>query len=293
MLKEMETSTDGASTGRSCVFCPGPAGNREHALPQWVASAMQRGSAPTTPRFFSDLDGWEAQGAARKTDDLVTKRVCKTCNNGWMNKLEDAVIPFLSDLVKPDRTNFDREALQQLRGHEPSLRRWLTKTAITLSHLVSRSRVDQVPSHLAEETMQDRLPDTALIYAGWISTPNFCATINPGFPAFINGKFSRNLVRNDGRDLFHFGIQLNHFAVRIVNVPGGGMVLLDRPEAGAPFSPSFITKRAHGAELDDSAVFPDFPSFMKACCATLGDAPLTETALKEAERSLWSPGIIP
>lgn len=289
----METSPDKPSSGRVCVFCGQSAGSREHALPQWLAAAMENGARPSTPHFFSDTDGWESQGAARKTNDLVTKRVCKKCNTGWMKKLEDAVIPFLSDLVKPGQTNFGRETLHLLRRHEPILRRWMTKTAITLSHLVSRSGVEQVPSHLAQETMEDRLADTALIYAGWVSKSDFAATINPGFPAFINGKFSRNLVRKDGRDLFHFGIQLNHLAVRIINVPGGGMVLLDRPEAGEPFSPSFVTERAHGAELQESAVFPDFPSFMKACCATLGEFPPTRDALREAGSSLWSPSVVP
>jgi hypothetical protein len=126
-----------------------------------------------------------------------------------------------------------------------------------------------------------------------LSTSDFAATINPGFPAFISGKFSRNLVRNDGRDLFHFGIQLNHLALRIVNAPGGGMVLLDRPETGPPYSPSFLTNRAHGAEIEESAVFPDFPAFMKACCVTLGEIQPTQADLKEARRSLWSAGIIP
>ena len=292
-MTHVTTPSSNVPKGRECVFCGGPAGSREHALPTWLAEHLQAGKIPVYPRFFSDTHGWEAQGGARGAGNLITKRVCTSCNCGWMADLEGEVSAILSDLVRVGRSSLDRTSLQSLRQHEVVIRRWLTKTAITMSHLVSRSGGAQVPEHLANETKLNTLQDTALIYAGWIGEPGFNSMTNAGFPAFFNGKFSRNFVRKDGRDHFHFALQINHLVVRITNAPGGGLILLDPPKDGPSYSPCFITERLLEVDHDDSPIFPDFPSFIKACFPLFGQGQPTRGALQEAGESIGRPGIVP
>lgn len=288
-------------TERNCVFCDAPAGSREHALPLWLVEAMQATTNPALPFYVGDRTGVELQGNPRATSDLVTKRICASCNSGWMADLEGETKEFLGDLVKPDRTDFSRSSLQQLRIHEPTLRRWLVKSAETLSHLASRSGVQQVPPHLAQLVKENRTPETCLIYAGWLSTPEYNSEIGRGFRAFHNGKFSRNL---ESPETFNFSIQLNHLALRIANAPQSKQIIpgvkekrifesqwmlmtcLNAEEQSC--SPCFVTARTTNMEESDSPVFKDFSEFRRACVVCTGLIPweFEETEILAAQKSL-------
>ncbi len=280
-------------TQRTCVFCDAPAGSREHALPTWLVEAMQATAAPALPFHVGDRAGVELQGNPRATSDLVTKRICSSCNSGWMSALESEVKTMLEDLVKPDIKDFSRDTLQRLRQHELTLRRWLVKTAATLSHLASRSGVQQIPPHIASLVWQDKTPETCLIYAGWLPVTGFNSEIGRGFRAFHNGDFSRNL---ESPDTFNFVIQLNHLALRVANSPPCKLVKPDTTETrsldsqwmlipwtnaeGQSCSPCFITRRTIDMEESASPVFKDFSEFGKACVVCTG---LIPPAFKESE----------
>jgi hypothetical protein len=286
---------------RNCVFCDGPAGSREHALPKWLVEAMQANTNRALPSYLGDRTGVELQGNPRATSNLITKRVCSTCNSGWMGELEGGMKKILEDLVKPDRKDFSRASLQQLRTHEPALRRWLVKTAETLSHLVSRSGVQQVPPHIAPLVRENKTPETCLIYAGWLPATGYNSEIGRGFRAFHNGEFSRNL---ENSDTFNFSIQLNHLALRIANAPQSWLKnpsTGDRPPLDSQWllmtcqnaekqscSPCFITERTTDMEHSDSPVFKDFSDFGKACVVCTGLIPqeFEESEILAAQKSL-------
>jgi hypothetical protein len=289
------------------VFCNGPAGSREHALPTWLVEAMQATANPALPFYVGDKTGVELQGNPRATGSLITKRICSTCNSGWMAELEGQTKEILADLVKTDRTDFSRSSLQQLRMHEPTLRRWLVKTAETLSHLASRSGVQQVPPHFAPLVRQDKMPETCLIYAGWLPDVGYNSEIGRGFRAFHNGVFSRNL---ESPVTFNFSIQLNHLALRIANVPPSKLVNPETKEKRIlesqwmlmtcsnveerPCSPCFITERTANMELPESPLFKSFSDFAKACVVCTGLIPykFEESQILAAQKSLSQP-IIP
>lgn len=286
---------------RNCVFCVRPAGSREHALPTWLVEAMQIENKPALPFFIGDRNGTEFQGGIRATNNLVTKRVCRICNSGWMSHMEGQVKEILIDLVNPDRTDFSRSSLQQLRTYEPILRSWLVKTAETLSHLTSRSNVKQVPVHIAPLVKKNKTPETCLIYAGWVSTGGFNSEIGRGFRAFHNGEFSRNLENSES---FNFSIQLNHLALRISNaspswevnqltgtrrrLDADWMLMHSKGPDDQSCSPSFITERTTCMEHSDSPVFKDFSDFGKACVVCTGLIPcdFEELQILAAQASL-------
>lgn len=288
-------------TERSCVFCNGPAGSREHALPTWLVEAMQATANPALPFYVGDKTGVELQGNPRATGSLITKRICSTCNSGWMAELEGRAKEILQDLVRPCRIDFSRESLQQLRTHEPILRRWLVKTAETLSHLVSRSGIQQIPNIFAPLVMQNQTPETCMIYAGWVPTGGYNAEIGRGFRAFYNAEFSRNL---ESPETFNFAIQLNHLALRIANAPpswevnqltgqrrrldSNWMLMHWKGPDDQSCSPSFITPRTILMEQSDSPIFKEFSEFGKACviCAGLIPCEFEESQILAAQASL-------
>jgi len=221
-----------------------------------------------------------------------------------MGDLEGQMKEILMDFIKPDRTDFSRTSLQQLRLHEPTLRRWLVKTAETLSHLVSRSGVQQIPSHFAPLARQDQIPETCLIYAAWLPTFGYNAEIGRGFRAFHNGQFSRNL---ESPGTFNFSIQLNHLALRIANaspswlvnqvtgersrLDSDWMLMQWKDPSDKSCSPCFITPRTATLEETDSPIFKNFSEFTKACVVCTGLIPpeFEESEILAAQESLSRP----
>lgn len=291
-------------TERKCVFCDNPAGSREHALPRWVVEVTGLADNPVLSWYVSDQTGVELQGGPRGTDNLVTKRVCHSCNTGWMSDLENQVKTFIEPLIRPDRIDFPREELQQLCNNEPTLRRWLVKTAETLSHLASQSGVQQIPSHYGPLVREDQTPDTCLIYAGWLPSGEIKSVIGRGFQAFNNGVFSRNL---ESAETFNFSIQLNHLALRITNAPpsrevnrltghsrrldSNWILMTWNGPDGRSCSPSFVTPRTAFMEKFDSPLFQNFNEFSKACIMCTGHIPTSFEVheLDAAQESLQRP----
>lgn len=268
---------------------------------------MDSAKKPALPWYVGDQSGVELQGGPRGTGNLVTKRVCHSCNTGWMSALEGEVKAVIEPLISPGRTTFPREELQLLRSHEPILRRWLVKTAETLSHLLSQSGIQPIPQHFGALVREDRLPESCLIYAGWVPSVGFSVEAGKGFRAFHNGEFSRNL---ESSETFNFAIQLNHLVLRIANAPPSKEVNTLTGETRSldsnwllmswngpddqSCSPSFITPRTAFMENSDSTLFRSFSEFNKACVVCTGKIPLRfdEAELDLAKESLDQP-IIP
>lgn len=83
---------------RRCVFCGNPGVSREHVLPRWLAVAFDRGDLQRGLHIAA------SEVAVRRHEqrllDGTVKAVCKACNNGWMNRLEEGVRDFLPHMIK-------------------------------------------------------------------------------------------------------------------------------------------------------------------------------------------------
>ncbi len=87
-----------------CVFCQ-KVGQQsaEHILPQWLSKVMSKhpraypAGGFTLIRGRSDSDQWQTIPHSSRWE--LTTKVCKTCNEGWMENLESAVRPWLTRLV--------------------------------------------------------------------------------------------------------------------------------------------------------------------------------------------------
>jgi hypothetical protein len=109
---------------RSCVFCDGPADSKEHAYPDWLTDVLPgegalkhaRGDDPDTQRR------WDAAGF-----DVQVRQVCRTCNNGWMSRLEVRAQELLTPLILGTRTGSLSVAEQK------TIAAWAWKTGAMLA----------------------------------------------------------------------------------------------------------------------------------------------------------------
>jgi hypothetical protein len=101
---------------KTCIFCDSPAGSREHVWPEWIRKRIRQGTVRGFIGRNKDLkfDGpWQ------------TRTVCRSCNNGWMHKLEDESIPIMEPMLL-DKSRF-LDAREQW-----VVSRWALKTAMVV-----------------------------------------------------------------------------------------------------------------------------------------------------------------
>jgi hypothetical protein len=78
---------------RTCVFCGRRADSLEHVWPQWISRHLaNRGPFKLVDR----TRGRTVQFG--NVLDVKIRRVCKTCNNGWMSQLETRAKPLLEPM---------------------------------------------------------------------------------------------------------------------------------------------------------------------------------------------------
>ncbi|MFD7978685.1 hypothetical protein [Streptomyces sp. NPDC059071] len=113
-----------------CVFCGAPANSREHVIPQWLS----KGPREDIPGIYQksvvvDLDGTILRDVRHRFGDMTVKCVCTTCNNGWMNDLEEGVRPFLLPLI----LGTDKFVVILDRQMQSDLAAWAMKTIMMFS----------------------------------------------------------------------------------------------------------------------------------------------------------------
>jgi hypothetical protein len=107
---------------RACVFCGGPANSREHIFKKAFKKKL---GVSELHRAFAQRNG---EGVVTTRPDPLfeqkVRRVCRTCNSGWMNDLDLHVEDWIVD---PD----DRNAFAACDPEE--FRRWAIKLALMRS----------------------------------------------------------------------------------------------------------------------------------------------------------------
>lgn len=152
----METGT--------CVFCgdEGPLSD-EHVWPYWLGKAVLRDA--NLPMLRETTREWVREKPLHtKRLNITESIVCKgRCNNGWMQKLEDRVIPFLRPMAASrELTYLDKERRALLAA-------WCIKTSMVYEY---RQPIE-VPYFTAAERLDLmtylRPPDGVHIWVGeWV-----------------------------------------------------------------------------------------------------------------------------
>ena len=108
---------------RQCLFCDRSADSREHGWSNWILTLLRHDE--TTTSHFQSVRGDERRSWFGPNADLVFKRVCEVCNNGWMSELESETKPVVAPMIGPQARAQRLDTLAQI-----TIASWATKMAM-------------------------------------------------------------------------------------------------------------------------------------------------------------------
>lgn len=160
-----------ATIKRRCVFCGGEGVTSEHVWPQWINRLLAERLTDTsmTVQWAGDKE--------RDAPNLDTKvkRVCKSCNSGWMSVLEDRAKPILSPMIVGE------VPVRLPPSSQRVLANWALKTSLMLDFIFS-SQPRLYPASMYSSFFRDRSPSrqTAIWVAAYHEArPRFFASAQP------------------------------------------------------------------------------------------------------------------
>jgi hypothetical protein len=133
-------------SSRCCLFCGGSLTGKlrakEHIIARWLLDHL---GVMTDEIDFVHRDGaWvELETRPLVLDRYVSGHVCKICNEGWMSRLEQGVMPILPDLIKGQRVVWDLDDEDEIS----TLARWITKSAYCVDNASLRRSPLVPPAH--------------------------------------------------------------------------------------------------------------------------------------------------
>lgn len=143
-----ETAYGRQKMSQTCPFCPRRANSREHIYAQWITRRYTK-EASSNAFFTMRFGGLFPDREARTLN--VTIKVCASCNNGWMSRLENEARPLLEDLVEGRPQTLDVEGQHRLAL-------WWAKNAVLHDYL--KASDDRVVTHHQRALLRTgRLPD--------------------------------------------------------------------------------------------------------------------------------------
>jgi hypothetical protein len=189
-----------------CVFCGEGAASREHVIPQWLDEPI-KGSRPLdpgrvrigithrytpSPESGSAIREWSAPGP-----DLVTKEICKTCNNERLSQLETTIRSEIGEMVMGHPVEIESEAQVPVAS-------WAYKT-ILLIQLVKPGEFTLIPrERYAEFYRLCRPPTDTRIWLGAViqgssilhevTTPVDMTTLRTSSPGYFAALTIGNLL---------------------------------------------------------------------------------------------------
>ncbi|MCP4539890.1 MAG: hypothetical protein GY832_22350 [Chloroflexi bacterium] len=111
---------------RTCIFCQEQASSKEDIWPQWLTKRfpLSNASRMEAERGGHKLGTWQINTPQL----LLSKCVCRNCNNGWMSQLEQEMKPIVDSILD--------ERLKVLDvSSQAVIAVWATKTAMVLETL--------------------------------------------------------------------------------------------------------------------------------------------------------------
>ncbi|RDI21705.1 hypothetical protein [Lentzea flaviverrucosa] len=152
-----------------CLMC-GSDGelSREHAIPAWIGRELNTTSEPVGHRY----EGFPGSGISRewtaKCIDIKVKKICKTCNNGWMSRLEKEAEPVLTPLIQGTSRAVTTVECKLIT-------RWFLKTMLMLELAGDRTQRVALPTH-EDWVRAGHLPPDVALWLGAARRPSGTAT---------------------------------------------------------------------------------------------------------------------
>lgn len=211
--------------GRSCVFCGGAADSREHVLALRLCERAGAVNYPIVAGLSTEGKEPVTRNGQHLIQNVTVRHVCKKCNNGWMNGLEEWFESRLGYLIEPQWPKLALAMIEELKAERKTLAQWLMKTAIMCSKAVVHG---QHPVKFSTDTTlklkEGILPENCwvdLAYSKKISTV-VGGLITRHFRVQNGGHPLKNMVLNYG-DGFKFIVQFNHLLLCLGKVPNANV----------------------------------------------------------------------
>lgn len=205
---------------RRCVFCGSQANSREHVFAKRLC---KRAGAVKFPIVVgSSIDGKpNITRNQHLIDGLKVRHTCTTCNNGWMNDLEEWFESRLGLLIEPQWPKLALMIIEELKPEHQKLAKWLMKTAVMFSLAsVQREHLVKFSTATTRRIKDGNLPEHCWIDLAYSkSKPSTIAgTITRCFRVINARQPVQVQVLNEG-DAFKFTVQFNHLLLRIAQAP--------------------------------------------------------------------------
>ncbi|WP_028061180.1 hypothetical protein [Candidatus Solirubrobacter pratensis] len=138
---------------------------KEHVLPLWLMPYLgDPAQGGVTHTIRQGVRGPVLREWTTDTLDLAAKKVCRECNNGWMNDLENLAKPHLIPLLEGNRRVLDAPTQRILAA-------WAVKTALALGLANAGAKAIDVEHYRALTTLKRRPPPKTHVwlsaYRGW------------------------------------------------------------------------------------------------------------------------------
>lgn len=112
-----------SASKRACIFCSASTDlTREHLLPDWLQDVLPNEDLVVHYRVLGRGNGDRVEWTARPFRQRV-RFVCRSCNNGWMSRLEAAVKPAMIPMLNHRACVVDRRT-------QALLATWALKTCL-------------------------------------------------------------------------------------------------------------------------------------------------------------------
>lgn len=112
--------------------------SKEHIWPDWLNNvSTEIGGRPTHSKMFVNPTGRTVVLEDDDTSDVTKKKnrkVCATCNNGWMSAIEDSIKPVLSPLVQGEKCEIEVDLAMKLSC-------WLAMRAVCFDSRFPKSSI--------------------------------------------------------------------------------------------------------------------------------------------------------
>jgi hypothetical protein len=203
-------------TNTHCIFCGGyKPKSKEHILPKWLQTEVM-GSTKAPHKGTHIVFPWSVPVSERKHsgETLVYGKVCKECNNGWMNDLELSSSPLIKDVIC-NETKSKPWSLDNVN----LVSKWVWKTVMMINYGSNYRKI--IPeNHFQYLFNQQSILDGVLFDIAflknsvdgieWRQSQNF-ALLGKG--ENIEGK------RIYSKDSYIFGLAINKLLFRVVYWP--------------------------------------------------------------------------
>jgi hypothetical protein len=188
------------------------------------------------------LDVDDDDGRVHGTWRFVEGRVCKTCNNGWLQRLEEETRPGLEILMK-----HAGRAVALAPSQRETLARWAAKTAFLVAN-VSPFKRPVPPGHLWVMNNGGAVPPGVFVYAGQSGTSTKAAYIQSTNWPQIHSRKSGVLV-GAMVGAYKIGLQIEDLLLLVAFTPQSGVTFATAAGVHVPLNPRHMVWPCYLADM--------------------------------------------